>query len=448
MKKRLFIALLSVTVFFVLTSCKKEEPVTLIIKTPSIHIRTGSTPSVSYKMETLEFLQAAGNAFEADYNKSLPPKKQIKVIVVGFSPQDETSFVRNAFGTPDSPDVLYESTFNMSTYINNGWVAPIDDLVTPAMKSDIRPISFESYKVGGKLYGMPFFSLQNIIIYNRGLLQKAGLERFLPEGDTIQSWTLSEWREILQTLKKNLPADTFPAFMYAKNSQGDTHILTLLRLAGSTVFDDSGNFCLNSEKGIEALSLLKNCYDEGFFPPNCEALEIENCRKLFELGKLCFFIANSQLLRNYKTFDYGYVNFPSADCTESVRKGYCTTFDTGFCVFDNGDPKKLRLAKEFVRYIYESNFIDHSAKGLPCSKKVVEKYKGEIPMLNEFYHNFENAWDYTGGARNWRRVRDEFYKHIQDLFLGYKTPTLIASEIDKTCNTILLAGRASSHPHE
>lgn len=429
------------------SSCKKNnDPLTLIIKTPSIHIGNiggSSNEAPGYKMQTLEFLQAAGSAFEAYYNENSPSKK-IRVLVVGFSPQEETAFVRDTFGTPDSPDVLYESTFNMFGYINNGWVAPIDDLLTPAIMDDLHQASFKGYKVDGHLYVMPFFSLQNIIIYNRELLRKAGLDRFVSSENVIQNWSLSEWEEILATLKKCLPADVFPTFMYAKNSQGDTHTLTLLRMTGSTVYDDEGNFCLAGKEGVEALTALKRYYDAGFFPPNCEALEIENCRKLFELQKLCFFIGNSQLLQNYDVIDCGFVNFPS----KTSKKGYCTTFDTGFCVFDNGNEEKLELAKDFVRYIYESNFIEHSARGLPASKKVVEKYKDQIFMLDEFYRNYENVWDYTGGARNWRQVREEFYKHIQDLFLGYKTPATVASDIDKTCNLILQTGRATSHPHK
>ena len=46
------------------------------------------------------------------------------------------------------------------------------------------------------------------------------------EDGKIQSWTPEEWEHILSTLAAELPEMTYPMMMYAKNDQGDTHIMT------------------------------------------------------------------------------------------------------------------------------------------------------------------------------------------------------------------------------
>jgi hypothetical protein len=43
--------------------------------------------------------------------------------------------------------------------------------------------------------------------------------------------------------------------------------------------------------------------------------------------------------------------------------------------FDNGDAKKLEVAKDFLKFIYENDeWLAYSAGGIPCSKSVSAKY--------------------------------------------------------------------------
>ena len=86
------------------------------------------------------------------------------------------------------------------------------------------------------------------------------------------------------------------------------------------------------------------------------------------------------------SFPVGYVNFPSTGA-----RGISTNFYTGFAVFDNGDAQKLAAAKAFVKYIYESDFIDYSSGSIPCSKRVIEKYAEELTGLQRYIKNADTA---------------------------------------------------------
>lgn len=67
--------------------------------------------------------------------------------------------------------------------------------------------------------------------------------------------------------------------------------------------------------------------------------------------------------------DFGLVNYPSID-----GKGYATSFVYGFEVFDNGDEKKVQVAKDFLKFFYaQDDLMDVSTCGLPVSNAAIEE---------------------------------------------------------------------------
>lgn len=292
---------------------------------------------------------------------------------------------------------------------------------------------------------MPYLGLQNVLTYNKELFRAAGLEQYISDEGEVQSWTVDEWNEILAALKESLPANSYGMMMYALNNQGDTHIMTLLRMFGSNFFDEDGHFNLETEEGIAALQWIKDGYDAGYFPANAESIETNDCLDLFVNGQLGVYMANSAVESNFQEagIDYGYVNFPTVD-----GAGANTTFITGFEVYDNGDEAKLAAAKAFVKYIYESDYFDYCAGGIPCSNSVAEKYADDLEDLQKYIDVGDLGVNFTGNNPNWRGVREAFYPCIQNLLYGDKTPAEAAKELDENCNAAIDEGYAGSTLHE
>ena len=140
------------------------------------------------------------------------------------------------------------------------------------------------------------------------------------------------------------------------------------------------------------------------------------------------------------------VNFPDFSSTDGA--GLATTFITGFEVFDNGDEARLEVSKAFVKFIYESEFIDYMAAAIPCSNSVAEKYADDLKDIAKYVGNSDASWNFTGNHPNWRGVRAAFYPNIQDLLFGDKTPEEAAAGIDAACNAAIDAGYASMKLHE
>ncbi len=416
----------------------KDDSITLTVKVPVLQMS-------SYKDKELydayTFIKRAATAFENQYKNA-----NVKINVIQFAKADEDDQIIGCFNTENSTDVLYEEYMNMSTYIHTGKVVPLDDIITEEIEEDINDNYWEISKLNGKTYMMPYLGMQNTLCYNKDMFKECGLGKYITDKDIIQNWSLKDWDTILETLHKKLPDNIYTMLMYGKNETGDTHVITLLRSRGSTFFESDGKVKLNTKEGIAAIKWLMDCNKKGYFPANAENIEINDCYDLFLNGQLAIYINNPVLEASISksNINYGQVNFPSID-----GKGFNTTFLTGFEVFDNEDEEKLKVAKDFVKFIYETDeWLDYSVGAIPCSNKVAAKYADELENIQKYIDNVENGWNFTGNAPAWRKVRSVFYKDIKELLYGEKTAEEIAILIENDCNKAIEDGYSNSKLHE
>lgn len=431
-------------IFFVvllggMIGCKTQQgekrQITLKVKLPPLTVANADTGIT----DSYEILNKAGEEFAAQY-----PDYDVTVEVVKFGYTEEDEYITGCFDTENAVDVLFEGYFNMAGYIHTGRVVPLDDIITEEMRADVDDMLWEMSQVNGKTYMLPYYSLQNTLIYNQNLFRQCGLEEYIGQNDKIQSWTPEEWEYILSTLTEKLPEMTYPMLMYAKNDQGDTHIMTLLRSKGSLFFDENGRFNLNTQEGIAALQWIVDSYQKGYFPGGCENMEIVDCSDLFTNNQLAIYMANSATTISMDRSSTGIVNFPSLD-----GKGYNTSFVTGFEIFDNGDQEKVQVAKDFLRYcLSDEEFMNYAQVGIPASKSTAERESDHIFMYEAYTANAPNTVDFTANNPNWRGVRDVFYTHIHELLAGTKTPQEVAEALDADCNAAIESGWKNSKLHE
>ena len=416
-----------------------EKPeVTLTIKTPVLQMTSYKDKEIN---DTYSFMKKLATAFESQYKD-----RNVKINVVQFEKADEDEQIIGCFDTEDAADILYEEYFNMSTYVHTGNVVPLDDIISEKIRNDISSSYWDISKLNEKTYMMPFLGMQNTLCYNKDLFKQVGLERYVTDEDIVQNWSLADWEIILKTLQAKLPENIHTMLMYGKNEMGDTHVITLLRSRGSTFFDENGRVKLTTKEGIEAVRWLMDCNKKGYFPANAENLEINDCYNLFINGQLAIYINNAVLDASMKkeNINYGNVNFPSID-----GKGFTTNFLTGFEVFDNGDEERLKVAKDFIKFVYENDeWLEYSVGAIPCSDKVAAKYADVLKDKQKYIDNNETGWNFTGNAPTWRKVRDVFYKDIKELLYGEKTAEEMAKQIEEDCNKAIDEGYANSKLHE
>ena len=409
------------------------EPVRLLVKVP----RTGHDVVFDDSIdEVSQVIEAMARAFEAQ--SPTPVRVEVEV----FEQNQYDDAIVNSFGGEHSVDLLYGDYFNMSTYIHTGHVVPLDDIISEEVRADIFDLLWDLSTVEGKVYMMPYLARQNVLAYNKELFRQAGLDRFIREG-VIQSWSVEEWEEVLDTLARELPEGTFPMMMYAASSQGDTHIMTLLRSHGSPFFDEAGHFCLSQPEGVAALRQIQEGVERGWWPPHAENLEIEDCSSLFRNGQLAIYMLNNASVGRYGD-SVGLVNFPGGE----GDTGCSTMFVSGFEVFDSGDARKVQLGKDFITFVYNSpEWMDYSAGTLPASRAVSQRHGNQIPYYDLFQSNRDRVVDFTGSNPDTRAVREIFHTVIRELLKGNITPEEAARQLDEQCNQAIDEGVKNSTLH-
>lgn len=411
-----------------------QEKLTVRIKCPPM---TMAYDEDSPDAEIYDLFQEAAEKFTAQYEGA-----DVDFIIEKFQYVDEKAQVIDKFGTDEAADILFGGSFNIPTYILEGRLAAWDEVVDDTLRSDIDDAVWAQCMADGKTYLMPFIQLQNTLMVNAGPMRAAGLEEYIPPDGTIAQWSTDEFNQILQRLKQSMTGDQeFPLFAYAANNQGDLHVMTLLRAYGCGIFDEDGNFAINTPEGIQALSWLKELNDQGITPKGAENLELTSNIELFYHGQMAVCMGNQVNLndcRNLYGLDVFLANFPSQD-----GNGYATSYLNGFTLFDNGDPEVIRVARDFIRFIYsDKELLRYSLSSTPVLKSYVEEHKDEVWMMQAYSNNSANVVDFLNNTPNWEGVRAAFYPNIQDLYRGSKTPGEVAAAIDESCNAAIAQGRA------
>ena len=427
MKKILALALVLIMTAGILAGCgQKKETVEIFINVPVLTVDCISNPEIK---DSSDFILAAWNRFAAQYEKYDVKLRDGKVF--SFEQTDYQAKIPDMYGTGNCPDLSFGGYFAMSGYIYDGHIIPLDDIITDAIRADFSKATWEQSRgSNGKTYLMPFYALQNILCYNKDLFRQCGLDAFIADGEVIQGWSLEDWEIILSALKEKLPEFHYPMLMYAKNNQGDTHTMVMLRCKGSDFFDEKGMFNLNTPEGIAGLRWFKDNCDRGYYPPHCETLEIADTAELFVNGQLGIYIWNPSIAGTMEGMDIGYVNFPAAEPT-----GANSNWITGFMAFDNGDPRKIEVVKDFLRFIYETpEIMDYSTSGMPCSISVNERWADKLPLGRQLAENDRYAVNFTANNPNWAGVRQAFWPHINALLKGTETAEQAAAGIDRDCN--------------
>ena len=425
-----------------------DDTVRINVKTPLIRMSTPSAISNAEIATSGDFLSLAAKAFTEQYKKD-----KVEITVNMFPDGEEERFVTDIFGTEDAADVLYDDFYNMITYVHSGNAISLEGLLSESARADLKDGYVEWGEVAGEVYMLPYLGRQNILMYNKAILREYGLDEFVEdETGIIQTWSIDEWEYVLDTLGAGMAQKTdkkyAPTMMYAKDNQGDSHIMALISGFGVSLVDDDGYFHFDEPEALRGLEWLQSGIERNWYMPHPQNFTLSDCDRLFHEGQIAFYVFNIgcevYLQGEEEVAKCGYVNFPS------LTGGIATRFVTGFEIFDNKDARKLAAAKDFVKFIYETEeWLNVSSGSISASKRVTEQQEAQnMLMIDQFTKNIPNVIHFMRGNPNWQgldySVRNVFYKGIFNLLSGRLTPQECAAKLNKDCNEATEYGRENS----
>lgn len=155
-----------------------------------------------------------------------------------------TQKVLTAAASGDGPDVLIYGNNETAVLAESGVLGQMTDLVEKGgFKEKVLPEVMKSHEYDGEYYGLPIYGNCLALFYNKDMVSEPP----------------KTWDELMQVAEQVTNADTYAlAFAGAELEESTFQFLPWLWAAGADL--DS----LDSEEGIEAMSLYKELVDKGY----------------------------------------------------------------------------------------------------------------------------------------------------------------------------------------
>jgi multiple sugar transport system substrate-binding protein len=172
-------------------------------------------------------------------------------------------------------DVIWPDEF-----IKSGYLLDVTNRVTPEMKSGMFPASWNGVTRNGKIYGMPWLMDVKYFMYNKDMLQKAGIT------DPPKTW-----EELVDQAKiiKQKGIVEFPIIWSWNQKEGVVcDYAVLLYGNGGSFVDASGKPAFNNDKGVQALTWMKQTIDDGLSNPSSVSSDENAVRDNFIAGQSAF----------------------------------------------------------------------------------------------------------------------------------------------------------------
>jgi multiple sugar transport system substrate-binding protein len=172
-------------------------------------------------------------------------------------------------------DVIWPDEF-----IKAGYLLDVTSRVTPEMKSGMFPASWNGVTRNGKVYGMPWLMDVKYFMYNKDMLQKAGItnppttwEELVDQAKTIKSKGVAEFPIIWSWNQKEGVVCDYAVLLYGN---------------GGSFVDANGKPAFNNDKGVQALAWMKQTIDDGLSNPSSVSSDENAVEANFLAGKSAF----------------------------------------------------------------------------------------------------------------------------------------------------------------
>ncbi len=224
-------------------------------------------------MKTSEIDEVA-RAFEA-----LNPDIKVSMEYVSYDNLHD-KIVTGMAAKPPAYDAVMVDVIWPDEFIKAGYLLDVTNRVTPEMKSGMFPAAWNGVTRNGKVYGMPWLMDVKYFMYNKDMLQKAGI-----------SAPPTTWEELVDQAKtlKEKGISEFPIIWSWNQKEGVVCDFTALLFGnGGAFLDANGKPAFNNDKGVQVLTWMKQTIDDGLTNPNSVAADEAAVEADFLAGKSAF----------------------------------------------------------------------------------------------------------------------------------------------------------------
>ncbi|MCT4619094.1 MAG: extracellular solute-binding protein [Marinisporobacter sp.] len=272
-------------------------------------------------------------------------------------------------------DVIEFDNAWVAKFIKNNWVECLDDYVSDETRKELIPGLREKFSNDGKLYGIPWHNDTRFFMYNKKMLDQAGISE-LPK-------TWAELEEQSKLLKEKGLAKYGYIDSYMQAQSGSNQIIFLTYAFGGKFFDDKGQPIMATDPGVKKAFefMVRGLNDSKIIDPSSLTADYESVSNVFNMGNTAFYLQahpNSYQLANNKENSKIVGDIAVADYSPSVQGGeqVCLTLPEAMAI-----PKTSKSKEEAWKYI---EYMTSKALDKKRAKEI-----GTLPMYTELFNDKE-----------------------------------------------------------
>lgn len=295
---------------------------------------------------------------EASYMVNSELKKQMQINMLANNMPDIVVF--------DSPD--------FATFAANGYLLDITEQMDEWGELENfyeGPLNSVTYK--DRIYGLPWYSNNLALYYNKAMLEEAGVE------------PPATWEELEAACEK-LTKDGVYGFGMAlpKSEVGTFQYMPWLYSAGGDISD------LTSDAAVKALDFITELVEKGYMSKECINWAHGDLEKAFIGEKVAMIEFGSwgvaSLDNGGADFEWGVVPLPVDQKPVTILGGY----DVGI----SKDCENVEAAMEFLKFIGSAEQVSAYAESIgniPVRKDVMDNPMWEEEPIKTFVDQMENS---------------------------------------------------------
>ena len=244
----------------------------------------------------------------------------------------------------DVPDLISFDLIFMPDFMRAGFLTDLTaELSADPNQAKVAQAFRDLASYEGKLYGTGFTPDVSILLYNKDLFRKAGLD---PESPPKTIAQLEEYATKIRASDPNVYG------YYFSGSCGGCNIFTqapMMWASGAKLLPASGDDTPMDGTGVrEVLQMLQNLWKNGVVPESAEADTGANFQATFETGVIGMQgsggFAIASLKANHPEIDFGIAPLPG------VEEGQASSFVGGDVIAIPKGAKHPEIALEFIKW--------------------------------------------------------------------------------------------------
>ena len=352
--------------------------------------------------------------------------------------------VNSAITAKNTPDVIMEGPERLvANWGANGYLVDLSDLMDDTDKSEIyESVLSACTNSEGAVYEYPLVMTAHCMAVNVDAFKEAGADQYLDL--ETHTWTTENFIKAVEALYAYY-GDTVGA-VYCAGQGGDqgTRALVNNLYGGTFTNEEHTAYTWDDEANIKALETLKGLDGIDFDASLVGGDEIAKFYQGTLKMAFCWNIAqqlnpNSADTGSGKTIsgeEIAFMSFPSETGESKLCGGIW-----GFGVFDNGDDAKIAAAKEFIKFMCDSEHtadavktanyfaVRDTAEGTDLSNiwadnEIMQEYQVLMPYLGDYYQ-------VTTG---WAGARTAWWNMLQKIGEGEDIASTVATYVEEANN--------------